>query len=334
MIGAMSQTSADRTARSRTRLVVFVSLAAAIPQLVALAVAAAVTNSSALLSQTFVAAADLGVQVFLAVGVVASAREPDASHPLGYGRERYFWTLFAALAIFVSGCTVAVSEAVNTLVNPEPVTSFTLGYIVLVVSIVLDGVPFLAALHETRARARGKGRTLRQHFRGTTEPATVTELIANGIGVAGGVLALVALVLVEATGSVVPDAIASALIGAALVIAAVALTQRNRALLTGRGVHPDVLQRMHTVVADEPSIVDVPDLFAVVVGPSELIVDGDVTLRDELNVPQVEAAIDRAAADLRQHWPEIRYVYLTPVPERRPRRYSMRRPSPSNRPTG
>jgi len=320
----MPRNSADESARSHTRRVVFVSLAAAIPQLVALAIAAAVTSSSALLSQTFVAAADLGVQVFLAVGVVASSREPDATHPLGYGGERFFWTLFAALAIFVSGCTVAISEAVSTLVNPTPVTSFAVGYVVLVISIVLDGVPFVVALRETRSRARGKGHSMRQHFRGTTEPATVTELIANGIGVAGGVVALVALILVEATGSVVPDAIASVLIGVALISAAVALTQRNRALLTSRGVHPDVLQRMHDVAADEPGIVDVPDLFAVVVGPSELIVDGDVTLRDELDVPQVEATIERAATALRSQWPEIRYVYLTPVPRHRPRRYSSR----------
>jgi len=53
-------------------------------------------------------------------------------------------------------------------------------------------------------------------------------------------------------------------------------------------------------------------------------VDGDVTLRDELDVPQVEATIERAATALRSQWPEIRYVYLTPVPRHRPRRYSSR----------
>jgi divalent metal cation (Fe/Co/Zn/Cd) transporter len=130
--------------------------------------------------------------------------------------------------------------------------------------------------------------------------------------------------LVDATGSVVPDAIASILIAATLVAAAIALTQRNRALLTSRGVHPNVLHRMHEVVADDPGVVEVPDLFAVVVGPSELIVDGDVTLRDELTVPEVEATIERVSAALRDGWPEIRYVYLTPVPERRARRYSSR----------
>src|ERR1700751_5764514 len=63
----------------------------------ALAAAAIVTGASALVAQTFVAAADLAVQVFLVVGVRTSARAADATHPVGYGRERYFWSLYAAL---------------------------------------------------------------------------------------------------------------------------------------------------------------------------------------------------------------------------------------------
>ena len=76
---------------------------------------------------------------------------------------------------------------------------------------------------------------------------------------------------------------------------------------------------MHGVIAAQPDVLDVPDLFAIVVGPGMLIVDGDVTLDDALSVPDVEAAIERAAADLRSRWPQVRYVYLAPVAERRPR---------------
>jgi divalent metal cation (Fe/Co/Zn/Cd) transporter len=69
----------------------------------------------------------------------------------------------------------------------------------------------------------------------------------------------------------------------------------------------------------QAGVIDVPDLFAIVVGPSNLVVDGDVTLDDSLTVPDVEALIDRAAAELRTRWPQIHYVYVTPVAERRPR---------------
>jgi len=299
---------------------VFVSLATQIPQAAALAVAAALTNATALLAQTFVAVSDLGVQLFLVVGLFTSQRAPDETHPLGYGRERFFWTLFAALGIFVSGFAVATVEAVEAVVNPTPVSSFAVGYVVLVVSLALDGIALVAALRETRRQAGGRGRALRRHLEHTTEPATVTELLSNAIGVSGGIVALVGLALVQATGSVWPDAVASALIGLALMVAAIVLTQKNRTLLTGRGVHPEIVARMREAVVQEPGILEVPDLFAVVVGPSELVVDGDVTFRDDFDVPQVEAAIERVSADLRARWPEIRYVSLTPVPERRPRR--------------
>ena len=114
-------------------------------------------------------------------------------------------------------------------------------------------------------------------------------------------------------GSTWPDTIASLLIGLALMVAAVALTQLNRSLLTGRGVNPELLEQMRRVIAAQPVVVDVPDLFAVVVGPSTLVVDGDVTFKDQLTVPDVEAVLDRTAIELRMYWPDVRYVYLTPV---------------------
>ena len=102
-------------------------------------------------------------------------------------------------------------------------------------------------------------------------------------------------------------------------MAAVALTQQNRSFLTGRGVEADLLAAMRDVIASQPGVVDVPDLFAVVVGPVTAVVDGDVIFEDELNVPDIEASIERAGNDLRSRWPQIRYVYLTPVSERRRR---------------
>ena len=77
---------------------------------------------------------------------------------------------------------------------------------------------------------------------------------------------------------------------------------------------------MSRVVAAQAGVVDVPDLFAVVIGPSSLIVDGDVTFADDLDVPAVEKTIMRCAAALRQRWPAVEYVYLTPVSKARPRR--------------
>ncbi|MGO9582575.1 MAG: cation diffusion facilitator family transporter, partial [Acidimicrobiales bacterium] len=97
----------------------------------ALGVAAGVTGSIALRAQTAANAADVAVQVFLLIGVLSSVRPADETHPLGYGRERFFWSLFAALGIFVGGSGVAFDETVRSALHPSPVHSYLVGYVVL-----------------------------------------------------------------------------------------------------------------------------------------------------------------------------------------------------------
>jgi hypothetical protein len=77
-------------------------------------------------------------------------------------------------------------------------------------------------------------------------------------------------------------------------------------------------------------VVEVPDLFAVVVGPSSLIVNGDVVFADHVDISEVETTLMRSATLLRQRWPSIDYVYLTPVGQARPRRapWTRRRAAP------
>lgn len=85
-------------------------------------------------------------------------------------------------------------------------------------------------------------------------------------------------------------------------------------------VCPNLPKPIRRVVAAQPGIVAVPDLFGVVIGPSSLIVNGDVTFADDLTVPAVEQAIIGATAALRARWPSVDYVYLTPVHKGRSRR--------------
>jgi divalent metal cation (Fe/Co/Zn/Cd) transporter len=234
-----------------------------------------------MLAQTAAGVADVGVEAFLLIGVARSSLPADPTHPLGYGAERFYWSLFAAIGIFLAGGGVAGEEAIRSLRHTSPTGSYAVRYAVLVVTVVLDATAVAVALRSHQDRAGARRVSLRRQLRRTTDPASITVIVGNAAGVFGGVLAGVGLAARQLTGNVVPDAVASAAIGVILVAAAVTLLGTNRELLTGRGIPPRLLSDMRDTVAGERGVLSVPDLFAVLVGPSSLLVAGDATFRDD-----------------------------------------------------
>jgi cation diffusion facilitator family transporter len=303
-----------------SRRSVTVGLVVAVGQTLALAAAAMMTGSAGLKTQSVTNLADVAVGVFLLVGVISGDRPPDEHHPLGYGRERFFWSFIAAVGIFIGGFGAAVAETLQTAFHPQPTGSYLVGYSVLAVVIALDAVALATGLRPLRQRASNRRLPLGTFLWRGTDPAVTTIVLSSAAGLTGGIIAAAGLALLEVTGRPVTDVISSALIGLVLLGTSLVLLHTNRELLTGRGLPPAQITQMRGMVNDLPGVVAVPDLFAVVVGPSSLIVDADVVFEDSLDVPQVEAIIVDAATAMRAKWPTITFVYLNPVAQLRPRR--------------
>jgi cation diffusion facilitator family transporter len=299
---------------------VVVYLVVNVLELVSLGIAAWVTDSVALRAQTAANAAEIAVELFLLIGVLSSGRPADPTHPLGYGRERFFWSLMAALGICLGGSGVAFEEAIRGWSHPALVHSYTIGYVVLAATVALDTFALAVALRPVLKKASENHVSLRVHLRRSTDPASITVVVGGGCAVIGGVIAALGLLGEQLTRNPGPDTAASGLIGLLLLVASLALMGTNRELLSGRGLPLSMVREMSQIVAGQPGVVDVPDLFGIVIGPSSFIVDGDVTFDDNLDVPAVEQTIMRSTAALQERWPSIEYVYLTPVPKARPRR--------------
>jgi len=190
-----------------------VSLVVNCAETLGLAVAAGVTGAVALRAQTAANAADVAVQVFLLIGVLSSVRLPDQSHPLGYGRERFFWSLLAALGILLGGGVLGLDEALHAALHPSALHSYPVAYAVLVTTVVLDVFALEIGLRPVREQAARHGSSLLDQLGRSTDPAATTVVVAGGCSVIGGIMATAGLVLSELTRNPAPDTVASALIG-------------------------------------------------------------------------------------------------------------------------
>lgn len=313
-----------------SRRSVAVGLLVALLQTAALGAASVATGSAAMKTQTAASVADIVVGASLLIGVVSGNRPADDRHPLGYGRERFFWSFIAAVVIFIGGAGAAVAETVQTALHPRPAGSYIVGYAVLSVVLVLDAVALAAGLRPLRRRAVSSRVPVMQLLWSGSDTSTSAIVLGSAGGVLGGVIAAMGLAGRQLTGSQALDVLASALIGLVLLATSILLLHNNRELLTGRGISSERTAQLRAVVTTQLGVVEVPDIFATVVGPATVIVNADVVFDDALDVPQLERVIVQVASALRAASPSVAYVYLNPVQAQRPR-LATRAPVPARR---
>jgi cation diffusion facilitator family transporter len=297
---------------------VLVALAANTAIALAKGIAALLTGSPALVAETLHTVADGGNEVFLYVAIRRSRRPPDASHPFGYGPERYYWALLAAIGMFVVGGAVSIWEGVNALIHPPELDTFWVGVAVLLVALVLDGTSRTVAIRQLRRQAARRHVSVRELLRESPDPTVVTVYFEDTVDVLGALLALVALVLHRVTGSGVPDALASVVIGGLLCYLASRLTRRNRELLTNQSVPERYVTRMRERLEAEPAIDAVTELEAVYLGPAAVLVAADVQMADGLAGTDVTATVARVREDVARELPAVARLYLTPVSPAQP----------------
>jgi cation diffusion facilitator family transporter len=265
-------------AASESLITVLVALGANLVIALAKSAAAVVTGSASLTAEAAHSWADCGNEIFLLIANRRARRPPDRAHPFGHGREAYVWSLFAALGVFVAGGAVSVTRGVQELIHPEPAERFVIGYGVLAVSFVLEGISFLQSVRQARSEAEPLQRDLIEHVMETSDPTLRAVFAEDSAALAGLVIAAAGLGAHQLTGSAVPDAVGSILVGLLLGVVAVVLINRNLRFLVGEEADPRIRSAVLRALLEMPEVARVTYLRLEVVGPRMVFVTGDVDL--------------------------------------------------------
>ena len=263
---------------SESLITVLVALGANLLIAAAKSAAAAVTGSASLTAEAAHSWADCGNEIFLLIANRRARRPPDRAHPFGHGREAYVWSLFAALGVFVAGGAVSVTRGIQELIHPEPAEHFVIGYGVLAVSFVLEGISFLQSVRQARSEAEPLQRDLIEHVMVTSDPTLRAVFAEDSAALAGLVIAAAGLAAHQVTGSAVPDATGSILVGLLLGVVAVVLINRNLRFLVGEEADPRIRAAVLRALLEMPEVARVTYLRLEVVGPRMVFVTGDVDL--------------------------------------------------------
>ena len=271
--------------------------------------AAAFTGSSSMLAEAIHSYADTGNQLLLLLGLARSRRAPDREHPLGYGKVTYFWSFVVAIQLFAVGGLFSLYEGFLKLEETGPIGNVWVAVAVLVVSIVLEAVSMKGCLDEVE-KIRG-GRSLWSWLNRSRSSELVVVFGEDLAALLGLSIALVFVLLASVTGNRAFDAMGSMAIGALLVVVAIFLAIRVKALLIGRSADPDVVEAIERGIQSDPVIAGVFNVLTVQVG-SQVMVAAKVRLEEELSLDDAVEHINRLEARLREQIPEIGWLFMEP----------------------
>ena len=270
------------------------------------------TGSSAMMSESLHSFVDCGNEVLLLYGQHRAAQRPDAEHPLGHGRELYFWSFIVALLIFAIGSGVSLYQGIAQLRAPEPIRDPGVNYAVLALALVFEGVSWAISFKQFRSTtARGR-HTFYEAFRRSKDPPSFMVLFEDSAALLG--------ILIAAGGTFAAthwhrpefDGMASILISLVLGGIATVLARESKSLLIGESANSELTRSIIDIAAQNPAVLRVNGLLTAQLAPDQILVALSLEFADTLRVPELEERVIQIERSIRERHGEITALFVKP----------------------
>lgn len=270
--------------------------------------AAAITGSSAMISEGIHSLVDTGNGGLLFLGIYKSRKPPDEEHPFGYGKELYFWSLIVAIVIFAVGGGISAYEGLLHILHPIPQENLYWNYLILVVALIFESISFFVAVKSFMPLKKHRGWWRAIHR--SKDPASFTVLFEDSAAILGLLIALAGVFFADRYHNPFFDGGASIVIGALLAAVAILLGYETKGLLIGEGADRETLDDIRRLVRADPMVLDVNRMLTMYFGPDTILLAMDLRFRKNISGRETEESIKRLESQIRQRHNKIHHIFI------------------------
>jgi cation diffusion facilitator family transporter len=272
-------------------------------------VAAVITGSGAMLAEAIHSFADCGNQGLLFLGLNATKKKPDLKHPLGYGKEIYFWSFIVALILFSMGGLFSIFEGIHKVNSHEGLKNPIIALVVLSVSMILEASSLYGCLTQINKSRRNV--SLWTWFKNSRQSELIVVLGEDIAALLGLSFAFISVVLSMVTGNPVFDAMGSIGIGVLLVIISFFLAVKVKSLLIGQSTDDETHDEIKRLLETRPEIEQIFNLITLQLGP-QIMVAVKAKMVEVDSVDQLINNINTCELELKKENPSIQWVFFEP----------------------
>jgi cation diffusion facilitator family transporter len=270
--------------------------------------AASLTGSSAMFSEGIHSVVDTGNQVLLLHGIRKARKPPCDRFPFGHGKEIYFWSFAVAILIFAVGSGVSLYEGIIHTIHPEPMGNPMVNYIVLGLAMLFEGAAWFFALTEFN-KVKGPWGYIEAVQRGK-DPTIFVVLFEDSAAMLGIVVAFLGVLLVDLTGILIFDGIASIIIGLILGGTAVWLAYETKGLLIGESANEMVIKGIREIILKYDGIENLNEVLTMHMGPEFVLVNVSIDFKDDIKAGDLEDMIARMDTEIKESFPTVKRIFV------------------------
>lgn len=278
--------------------------------------AAAVTGSSAMISEGIHSVVDTGNQVLLLYGIHRSKKPPDSVNPFGHGKEIYFWSFVVAILIFALGAGISIYEGIIHMLHPGPIENPSVNYVVLILAMIFEGVALYMAVTQF-SKAKGK-RGYIEAVRKGKDPSLFVVLFEDAAAMMGLLVAFIGVLGTHLTEIPYFDGGASIIIGLILGSTAIWLAYETKGLLIGESAGEKTIEGIREIAASFDVVDHVNEILTMHMGPEYILANLSVDFSDGVSSTEMERIIASMDKRIKETFPLVRRIFIEAEARRTP----------------